>query len=131
MEQRHQLSLKAFNEALKIYSQHPEVDCSSLLNNIGLIYKKSGMFNIAEEYFLESINERQEKSPENERMIYQSYLEMGICQKELKKYDESINSMRFALNYAKNGGGSIITVLKEMAKIFEIQQKWIEALNYY
>ena len=74
MEQKHQLSLKAFNEAFKIYSQHPEVDCSSLLNNIGLIYKKSGMYKIAEEYFFESINERKEKSPENERMLYQSYV---------------------------------------------------------
>ena len=76
------------------------------------------MYKIAEEYFFESINERKEKSPENERMLYQSYVQMGICQKELGKYEESINSMLFAESFAKNGGGSYITVLKEMANIF-------------
>jgi tetratricopeptide (TPR) repeat protein len=38
------LSLKNYSEALKIYSDFPEVDCSNLLNNLGMLYAQSSMY---------------------------------------------------------------------------------------
>lgn len=41
---QNQLSLKAFNEAIKCYAYFPNTDCSGLFHNIGLVYKKSAMY---------------------------------------------------------------------------------------
>ena len=51
IKNQNQLSLKSYSEALKIYQKLPDVDCSNLLNNIGLIYLKSGMFETAAKHF--------------------------------------------------------------------------------
>lgn len=56
------LSLKYYSEAWKIYQNIPEIDCSNLLNNIGILYFKTGMYETAEKYFSESINARKGKS---------------------------------------------------------------------
>jgi hypothetical protein len=49
------LSLTNYASALKVYSSFPEIDCSNLLNNLGVLYGKSKMFDVAERYFLQSI----------------------------------------------------------------------------
>lgn len=49
------LSLSNYALALKVYSSFPEIDCSNLLNNLGVLYAQSKMFDIAEKYFLQSI----------------------------------------------------------------------------
>ena len=69
-KKEYQKSLKAYNESYKLYSLHPEFNCSGLLYNIGQIYKKSNMFQTAEGYFIQSIDERKTKSPGNERMLF-------------------------------------------------------------
>ena len=69
------------------------------------------MFKTSEDYLIQSINERKSKSPENEMMMYRSYLELGGCQKELEKYEDSYNNLIFALNFAKKGIGKISNVL--------------------
>lgn len=50
------MSLKAYGEALKLYEKHQDIDCSNLLNNIGIIYSSVGMFSTAEKYFVDSID---------------------------------------------------------------------------
>jgi tetratricopeptide (TPR) repeat protein len=52
---KYELSLKAYNEAVRIYSKYPDIDCSNLLNNVGIIYMSVQMFKSAEKYFMNSI----------------------------------------------------------------------------
>ena len=89
------------------------------------------MFKTSEDYLIQSINERKSKSPENEMMMYRSYLELGGCQKELEKYEDSYNNLIFALNFAKKGIGKISNVLQELANLYEVQKRWDQALSYY
>ena len=92
----------------------PEEDKSNLFNNIATIYRKSQMYSQAEEYYVQSINERMLKSPNNKQMLYNSYFELGLCQREEGKFEESLKNFNLALNYTYEGIGSELKVLKEM-----------------
>ena len=118
IKSNYQQALKAYNEALKLYNEN-EQDMSSLLNNIGTIYHKSGMHKVAEDFFLRSINERKAKSPNNKNMLYSSYFELAICQKELKKYDDCIKHLNIAYNYTSEGIGNSAKVLREICLLYE------------
>ena len=109
----------------------PHQDLSNLMNNIGTIYRKSDMFKVAEEFFLKSIAERKAKSPNNKLMLYSSYFELGICQKQQKKYEESLNHLNIALNYTSEGIGKAVNVHKEICLLYEEQEKYGEALAHY
>ena len=125
------LSLNSYGEALKIYSNFPEVDCSNLLNNLGMLYAQTRMFDTAEKYFLQSIEERKLKSPENAYLLYSSYLQLGNCQKCSEKYTEAISSLQLAQNFAERGFGSQAETLYLLASIYEMLERWNEALNCY
>ena len=107
----YQQALKAYNEAVKYYSECREEDVSSLLNNIAMIYLKCEMYKTAQQYFIESINQRKAKTPNNKAMLYNSYFNLGICQKKIKKLEESLNNLLIALNYAYDGFGKKVDVI--------------------
>lgn len=64
-------------------------------------------------------------------MLYNSYFNLGVCQKKCLKLEESLNALFIALNYAFDGFGKKIDVLNEICVVYEEQQKWGEALCYY
>jgi hypothetical protein len=94
------MSLKSYSEALKIYSKFPDVDCSNLLNNIGIIYMSVKMFGSAEKYFMDSIDERKLKSPANVDLLCFSYIKLAISQIEEGKCEQAIENLLVALNWA-------------------------------
>ena len=128
---QNQQALKAFNEALKIYAKYPELDSSNLLKNIGIIYFRSSMYASAETYFEQSINERKAKSPDNEEALLSTYYKLGLCQKYVSKHEEAINNLLFSLNIAEKGYPLLNEILKELAEIYETQDKFSESLLYY
>ncbi len=44
-------------------------------------------------------------------MLYCSYFNLGICQKKNNKFEDSLNNLFIALNYATDGFGKKIDVL--------------------
>lgn len=77
-----------------------------MLNNLGMLYTQSRMYDVAEKYFVDSIEERRKKSPDSSYLLYSSYLQLGNCQKETKKYNEAISNYRLALDgFASRGFG--------------------------
>lgn len=44
-------------------------------------------------------------------MLYNSYFNLGICQKKIKKLEESLNNLLIALNYAYDGFGKKVDVI--------------------
>ena len=117
---KERLSLNYYTEAFKIYSHFPEVDCSNLLNNLGRLYAQSGVYDTAEKYFLESIEQRKSKSPENNYLMYCSYMQLGNCQKNAKKLNLSIDSFRNALRISEKGVGDESETLIQLACIHEM-----------
>lgn len=89
-----------------------------------MLYAQSRMYETAEKYFLQSIEERKLKSPENAYLLYSSYLQLGNCQKCSEKYTEAISSLQLALNFAERGFGSQAETLYLLASIYEILEKW-------
>lgn len=107
MKLNYQKSIKEYSKALKIYESIPEEDKSSLLNNIGSIYRKSMMFKTAEEYYVLSINERRLKSPFNYQMLYTSHYELAIVQREQGKLDSSLKNLDLAFNYTQDNKNKV------------------------
>jgi tetratricopeptide (TPR) repeat protein len=89
------------------------------------------MFDVAERYFLQSIDERKLKSPDNAFLLYSSYLQLGNCQKNSGKLHEAVASLQLALNFAERGFGSEAETLYQLASIYEMLEKWEKALNCY
>jgi tetratricopeptide (TPR) repeat protein len=131
MKKSYPYALKFFKQAVKSYNECEDEDVSNLLNNIALIYLRCQMFKQAEAYFKDAIQERKLKSPNNKHMLYNSYYNLGVCQKKMKKLEESLNNLVIAWNYAFEGHGKKIDVLTEICQVYEIQGKWSEALNHY
>ena len=82
------------------------------------------MFETAEKYFLQAIEERKAKSPHLSQLLYTSYLHLGNCQKHAKKYKAAVTSLTLALNFAERGFGDEAEILMQLAAIYELSQKW-------
>jgi hypothetical protein len=52
--------------------------------------------------------------------MYSSYMQLGNCQKHLKKYNDAIDSMQNALRLAEKGYGDESDTLKQLAAIYEL-----------
>lgn len=60
-----------------------------------------------------------------------SYLHLGNCQKHAKKYSNAAISLSEALTLSKRGFGSENQTLMQLAGIYELMEKWTEALDCY
>lgn len=71
-QERFQLSLKYYSEALLIYNQceFEEIDLSNTYHNVGRIYLHEHMHKNAIEYFSKAIEERKTKSPASELPLF-------------------------------------------------------------
>ena len=123
--------MNAYREAIKIYSAFPDVDLSSLLANLGNIYSNCQMYSVAEKYYHEAINERRNKNPNGKELLYQIYRQLSLAQEQLGTYEEALNSLNKALEIAEQGFGNIIEVLFHCAKIKELEENWLDALEFY
>lgn len=80
---KNQQSLRNYTQALKIYSQcgREDMDLSNIYYNVGNIYLREKMYDIAEKYFQMSIEERKTKSVDAELPLFYSAFKLGLCQK--------------------------------------------------
>lgn len=111
---KNQESLRNYTQALKIYSQCgcDSMDLSNTYHNVGNIYMREKMYQIASKYFQMSIEERKSKSPEAELPLFYSAFKLGVSQKLEQKYQESIQTLLYALSFAERGVGDIVQVYK-------------------
>lgn len=73
------------------------------------------MFKSAEKYFMNSIEERKLKSPASVDLLCFSYTKLAICQGSDGRYEQAMENLLIALNWAERGEGDLELVLKELA----------------
>lgn len=81
--------MNSYRQALAIYSKYKYIDLSPLLNNIANIYFNSAMYDIAEKYYIDAINERKSKKPDGKHLLYHAYYKLSLAQMSQEKYKES------------------------------------------
>lgn len=52
-------------------------------------------------------------------MLYNSYYNLGVCQKKTHRLEECLNNLFIAFNYACDGFGKKIDVLNEICLVYE------------
>lgn len=78
-----QLSLRNYTQSLKLYSElaSQNVDLSNIYHNVGVIYLREKMYEIASKYFRMAIEERNLKSPHLQIPLFTSVVKFGISLK--------------------------------------------------
>lgn len=65
-----------------------------------MLYAQSCMYETAEKYFTQSIEERKAKSADTLSPLYSTYMQLGNCQMHSNKYNDAIASLMLAQSLA-------------------------------
>lgn len=133
-------AVKLFFESLKLMEEaNDSIGISSLLNNIGLAYLSGECFEKAIEYF--SASQAIHIKLNNLDELWISYVNIGIANTELKRYDDALKSYLLAmenlerLNEEKDDRYAFITgeigrLNLKLEKFDEAESHFLEALFY-
>jgi len=124
-------AIEAFKEALVIDTKYIHSSVASRLSNLGMVYKKKGMYGLAVQYYNGAVELAKQNDDQGGLAVY--YNNIGSIYDDWGNYDEAIDYYQKSLRIKETTGNreGIAASLSNIGMVYNGWKKYHQAIENY